>query len=118
MYDDQMNSIRDYLNEGGKVLVTGQRALQGAWSEYSYNPLGRVPDKPQCTSNTGATAAGQLENCVNVSNDFLQYWMGAYARANQATTAAAVGALTIAGQALVHGRVQAHRPGVPAAASR
>ena len=35
---------------------------------------------------------------MNVSNDFLQYWMGAYARANQATTAAAVGALTIAGQ--------------------
>ncbi len=43
MYDDQMNSIRDYLNEGGKVLVAGQRALQGAWSEYSYNPLGRLP---------------------------------------------------------------------------
>jgi hypothetical protein len=98
MYDDQMNSIRDYLNEGGKVLVAGQRALQGTWSEYSYNPLGRVPALPQCTTNTGASAAGQLENCVNVSNDFLQYWMGAYSRANQATTAAAVGALTIAGQ--------------------
>ena len=53
MFDDQMISIRDYINEGGKVLVTGQRALSGAWSQYSYNPLGRVPDKPQCTSNTG-----------------------------------------------------------------
>ena len=52
MFDDQMVSIRDYLNEGGKVLVTGQRALQGAWSQYSYNPLGRFPDKPQCRSNT------------------------------------------------------------------
>jgi hypothetical protein len=98
LFDDQMVSIRDYINEGGKVLVTGQRALQGAWSEYSYNPLGRFPAVPQCTSNTGATATGQLENCVNVSNDFLQYWMGAYSRANQATTAAAVSALTIAGQ--------------------
>jgi hypothetical protein len=106
MFDDQMVSIRDYINEGGKVLVTGQRALQSAWSEYSYNPLGRFPDKPQCTTNTGAAATGQLENCVNVSNDFLQYWMGANARANQATTAAAVSALTIAGQAPFTGSFQ------------
>src|SRR3954447_23925067 len=93
MFDDQMVSIRDYLNEGGRALITGQRALEGAWGQYSYNPLGRFPDKPQCRSNTSAAATGQLENCVNVSDDFLQYWMGAYSRANQATTAAAVGAL-------------------------
>jgi hypothetical protein len=106
MYDDQMNAIRDYINEGGKVLVTGQRALQSAWSQYAYNPLGRFPGKPQCASNAGATPAGQLENCVNVSDDFLQYWMGANARANQATTAAAVGALTIVGQAPFTGSFQ------------
>ncbi|HWK25061.1 MAG TPA: M14 family zinc carboxypeptidase [Solirubrobacter sp.] len=100
MFDDQMNAIRDYVNEGGKVLALGQRALQSAWSEYAYNPLGRYPDKPQCRSNTSSTGpVGQLENCVNVSNDFLQYWMGAYSRANQATNEAAVSALTIAGQA-------------------
>ncbi|HET7530570.1 MAG TPA: M14 family zinc carboxypeptidase, partial [Mycobacteriales bacterium] len=99
LFDDQMVAVRDYLNEGGKVLVTGQRALQGAWSEYSYNPLGRFPDKPQCRSNTSGTGpVGQLENCVNVSNDFLQYWMGAYSRANQATNAGAVSALTLVGQ--------------------
>jgi hypothetical protein len=99
MYDDQMVAIRDYLNEGGKVLVTGQRALQGTWSEYSYNPLGRFPDKPQCRSNTSSAGpVGQLENCVNVSNDFMQYWMGANSRANQATTVATVSALTLVGQ--------------------
>ena len=43
---------------------------------------------------------------MNVSNDFLQYWMGANARANQATTAAAVSALTIAGQAPFTGSFQ------------
>ena len=86
MFDDQMIAIRDYLNEGGKVLVAGQRALQGAWSEYSYNPLGRFPDKPAVPSEHGLATgrSGQLENCVNVSNDFMQYWMGANARANQA----------------------------------
>jgi hypothetical protein len=99
MFDDQMVAVRDYLNEGGKVLVTGQRALQSAWSQYSYNPLGRFPDKPQCRSNTSSTGpVGQLENCVNVSNDFMQYWLGANARANQATNEAAVSALTIVGQ--------------------
>jgi hypothetical protein len=107
MYDDQMVSIRDYINEGGKVLVTGQRALQSAWSQYSYNPLGRFPDKPQCRTNTASNGpVGQLENCVNVSNDFMQYWLGANARANQATTEAAVSALTIVGQSPFSGSFQ------------
>jgi hypothetical protein len=98
MYDDQMNAVRDFLNEGGKVLVTGQRALQGTWSEYSYNPLGRFPAFPQCRTNTSSTGpVGQLENCVNVSNDFMQYWMGANSRGNTATTQAAVSALTLSG---------------------
>ena len=95
VFDDQIIAVRDYLNEGGKVLITGQRALHGAWSAYSYNPLGRVPAAPQC-SNTG-NAAGQLENCVQVSNDFMQYWMGANARANVSTTEAAVLTRTITG---------------------
>ncbi len=99
LFDDQMIAVRDYLNEGGKVLVTGQRALQGAWSGYSYNPLGRFPDEPQCRSNTSDVApVGQLENCVQVSNDFLQYWMGASARATQASNATTVSALTVVGQ--------------------
>jgi len=98
MFDDQMNAIRDYLDEGGKVLITGQRALQSAWSQYSYNPQGRYPDAPQCRSNTASNApVGQVENCVNVSNDFLQYWLGAYSRGNAATTQAAVSALTLTG---------------------
>jgi hypothetical protein len=97
VFDDQIIAVRDYLNEGGKVLIAGQRALHGAWSAYSYNPLGRVPAAPQC-SNTG-NAAGQLENCVQVSNDFMQYWMGANARANVSTTETAVLTRTITGVA-------------------
>ena len=55
MFDDQMIAVRDYINEGGKVLVAGQRALQGAWSQYSYNPLGRCPGRARSARNTGAT---------------------------------------------------------------
>jgi hypothetical protein len=98
LFDDQMNAVRDYLNEGGKLLVTGQRALQSAWNEYSYNPLGRFPAFPQCRSNTASNApVGQVENCVNVSNDFLQYWLGAYSRGNAATSMSAVNNLTLTG---------------------
>jgi hypothetical protein len=99
MFDDQMVAVRDYLNEGGKVLVTGQRALQGAWQAYAYNPLGRVPDRPQCPGNTSqGDPAGQIENCVQVSDDFLQYWLGAFSRATQASNEPAVSALTLVGQ--------------------
>ncbi|MBE2318123.1 zinc carboxypeptidase [Solirubrobacter sp. CPCC 204708] len=83
LFDDQLIAVRDYINEGGKVLVTGQRALQGAWQEYSYNPLGRVPPLPQCPANsTENDPVGQVENCVYVKNDFMQYWMGANQRAS------------------------------------
>jgi len=97
MFDDQILAIRDYLNEGGKVVISGQRALQGAWSQYLYNPQGRYPDAVQCKTNTTSgtdVPVGQIYNCVAVSNDFLQYWLGANARANQATTQAAVSALS------------------------
>ena len=43
LFDDQMIAVRDYLNEGGKVLVTGQRALEGAWSQYALQPARPVP---------------------------------------------------------------------------
>ena len=103
LFDDQLIAVRDYLNEGGKVLVTGQRALDGAWSQYAYNPLGRFPDKPQCRSNTnsqtGQGPIGQLENCVQTSNDFLQYWMGANARATHSSSATAISAASVVGQA-------------------
>jgi hypothetical protein len=100
LFDDQMIAVRDYLNEGGKVLVTGQRALQAAWNGYSYNPLGRVPAFPQCSSNTSSGApAGQAYFCVPTSNDFMQYWLGANSRSNQATTQAAVAALNLSGPA-------------------
>ena len=39
------------MNEGGKLLVTGQFALQGAWDQFLYNPLGPTPPKPLCPQN-------------------------------------------------------------------
>ena len=91
--DDEVIATRDFMNEGGKLLVTGKFALQGAWDQYLYNPLGPTPPKPFCASNfqTGQGALaddppGQNWNCVIVSNDFNQYWLGAYLPISLATS--------------------------------
>jgi hypothetical protein len=81
--DDEVIATRDYLNDGGTMLVTGQQALEGAWLQLLYNPLG-APPNPFCKSNNtqGQDDAddpiGQSTNCIIVSNDFIQYYLGAW----------------------------------------
>ena len=61
--------MRDYLNEGGKALVTGKynQFAQGANGVYDYNPFA----PPQCTTV-------DTYPCLPLANDFQQYWLGAY----------------------------------------
>ena len=65
-------SVRDYLNEGGKALVTGKynQFAQAANGLYDYNPFA----PPQCTTNTNPATYP----CLELFNDFQQYWLGAY----------------------------------------
>jgi hypothetical protein len=61
-------SVRDYLNEGGKLLVSGQNALfPQSQNGYEYNPFA----PPECTT------PGDYP-CLPLLDDFLQYWLGAY----------------------------------------
>ena len=62
-------SVRDYLNEGGKALVTGKynQFAQAANGVYDYNPFA----PPQCTTI-------DTYPCLPLANDFQQYWLGAY----------------------------------------
>ena len=64
-------SVRDYLNEGGKLLYTGKNAglTQGADGAYFYEP--DVPAQPECTVRADPP-------CLPILNDFLQYYLGAY----------------------------------------
>jgi Zinc carboxypeptidase/Immune inhibitor A peptidase M6 len=64
-------SVRDYLNEGGKALVSGKNALfaQAANGAYFYNP--NVPAESECDDPDDLV-------CLPVLNDFQQYWLGAY----------------------------------------
>ena len=48
LFDDEILDVRDYMNEGGKVLVAGKLALQGGWDQFLFNPLG-APPRPFCS---------------------------------------------------------------------
>ena len=92
LLDDEVLAVRDYMNAGGKMLIAGKEPLQGVRDQFLYNPDQGIPGAPWCKSNqtTGQNDAddpvGQQNNCIAISNDFLQYWLGAYIPAGAALT--------------------------------
>ena len=64
-------TVRDYLNEGGKLLHTGKYAgyASGANGSYFYNPF--EEEQGECTTPAAYP-------CLPLLNDFEQYWLGAY----------------------------------------
>ncbi|CAA9516552.1 MAG: putative zinc-binding carboxypeptidase [uncultured Solirubrobacteraceae bacterium] len=90
LLDDEVLAARDYMNAGGKVLIAGKEPLQGVRDQFLYNPDQGRTGAPWCKSNqtTGQNDAddpvGQQNNCIAISNDFLQYWLGAYVPAGAA----------------------------------
>ncbi|TDC40826.1 M14 family metallopeptidase [Micromonospora sp. KC213] len=62
-------AVRDYLNEGGKLLVSGKYALfaQAANGSYAYQPNAPA----ECTDPDDTS-------CLPLLNDFQQYYLGAY----------------------------------------
>ncbi|HEX2360785.1 MAG TPA: M14 family zinc carboxypeptidase [Jiangellaceae bacterium] len=60
-------SVRDYLNEGGKLVLGGKNALMGQRDGYVFNPTA----PPECTNPDDPV-------CFPLSNDFMQYWLGTY----------------------------------------
>lgn len=83
--DDTINAVRAYLNEGGKVLYTGERA--GFFiddSLFGYNPL--EAQNGFCSDNGFDEPPGQIANCNIVSDDFMQYWLGVFSKTDVANT--------------------------------
>ena len=71
---DETLEVRQYLNEGGKLLYTGQWAggtENGVGGNQLYDPVANQ----QCAPASEVTA-----RCLNWGdkNDFLQYYLGAY----------------------------------------
>ncbi|HEX6471529.1 MAG TPA: M14 family zinc carboxypeptidase [Streptosporangiaceae bacterium] len=74
-------SVRSYLNEGGKLLYTGETAgyfgpLSRANGGGIYYGLKGHPERP-CVITTSFR-----DDCELLSDDFNQYWLGAFDRAS------------------------------------
>jgi hypothetical protein len=65
-----MLQVRAYLNEGGRLLYTGRHAGWQFANAFDYNPVSTPPlcDAVDLEANDG---------CLFLSDDFLQYWLGA-----------------------------------------
>ncbi|MGI5287445.1 M14 family zinc carboxypeptidase [Nonomuraea polychroma] len=64
-------AVRDYLNEGGKLLHAGKFASYAANYNGSYYYEPDYPAQPECTVDDDPP-------CIPVFNDFQQYYLGAY----------------------------------------
>ncbi|MEV0346685.1 M14 family zinc carboxypeptidase [Nonomuraea sp. NPDC050680] len=64
-------AVRDYLNEGGKLLHTGKYPSYTANNNGAYYYQPDQPAQPECADPNDPP-------CIQVFNDFQQYWLGAY----------------------------------------
>jgi hypothetical protein len=64
-------AVRDYLNEGGKLLHAGKYPSYAANANGAYYYEPDQPGNPECTEPNDPP-------CIPVFNDFQQYWLGAY----------------------------------------
>ncbi|HEU5159498.1 MAG TPA: M14 family zinc carboxypeptidase [Streptosporangiaceae bacterium] len=94
---DLVLNIRSYLNEGGKLLYTGETAdyfgpLYRANGGGIYFGLKGHPERP-C-----AVTRSFRDDCELLSDDFNQYWLGAFDRTAINTPTGFTGAGPFAGQ--------------------
>ena len=68
--NDTQLAVRDFLNEGGKLLYAGKYAGFANANAYEYNPNGETP---LCNPDPAVD-----DGCLPLSNDFLQYYLGSY----------------------------------------
>jgi hypothetical protein len=66
---DEALALRAYLNEGGRLLYTGRSAGRPYARGDEYDPVSDGPCNPKDRGEDG---------CVTLSDDFFQYWLGAY----------------------------------------
>jgi hypothetical protein len=80
--NEEMLAVRDYLNEGGRLLYMGRDAGRPYADGARYDPVADGPCTPEppgpgVQSDEGETGHG----CVTLSDEFFQYWLGAYENA-------------------------------------
>ena len=92
---DTQIAVRDFMNEGGRLLYTGKFAGR-QYTLAEYPVPGATPE--QCDGVPGDQ--NWDEPCKDLSNDFLQYWLGSYSRADAGGVADDGSLLRFAGSAI------------------
>jgi hypothetical protein len=80
--------MRDYINEGGKIIATGKNHGFEEFFPLNYGENG-APDQT-CTDPTGAT-------CLVSTDDVYQYWFGGFSRTRRGGLAPDQTALDVEG---------------------
>jgi murein tripeptide amidase MpaA len=73
------NAMRDFLNEGGKLLYSGQNAGRQDAEGYEFRNFGfPEPDESPQGRWCSGTQPETVDGCIPPDNDFEQYYLGAY----------------------------------------
>ena len=78
---DEVVAVRDYLNEGGKVVLAGKHAGQQYFEGFEFRNTGfPQPNEDKHGEWCDSTEGEARDGCIAHTNDFFQYYMGAYLR--------------------------------------
>ena len=80
---EEQVAVRDYINEGGKVLYAGKHAGQQYAEGFEFRNYGfPQPNEDQQGRWCDADLPEARDGCIPHVDDFLQYYLGAYLRAD------------------------------------
>ncbi len=84
-------AVRDYLNEGGKLVHAGESAQHQGLEGFStavgglyYGLNGDVTADCVIQAQPNSQTAGFFEDCLIMADDFRQYYLGAFTRTDNA----------------------------------
>ena len=74
---DEVVAVRDYLNEGGKVLLAGKHAGQQYFEGYEFRNEGfPQPNESGAGQWCDSLKPESHDGCIAHTNDFFQYYLG------------------------------------------
>jgi hypothetical protein len=81
--NEEMLAARDFLNEGGRLLYMGRDAGRPYAEGARYDPVADGPCVPELPGPDVQGDEGQTDHgCETLSDEFFQYWLGAYDHAS------------------------------------
>ena len=89
---DEQVAARDYINEGGKLMYAGKHAGQQYSEGFEYRNVGfPQPNEDKQGRWCDANLDESRDGCIPHTNDFLQYYLGAYLRVDNGNSWSADG---------------------------